>query len=189
MAVVLVVLALAGVSLLWSRLKTQPQAQKRALISELVYCNSNNLKPCIVSFSMDADGNMLVNLLTPAASYSDFYLTISNASVENRYECQPVDDFPTHIYCTGSEMYPGETLQFTLFSTEDDTVLAEGAFAIIGVLLPNPEEEITETPTATGILKATESPTPFLLEILTPVAATATPTPTTPAYPNPTFYP
>jgi hypothetical protein len=188
-AVVLVVLVVAGVVYLFLRFKTQPQAQQRELISELVYCNSHDLRPCIVSFSVDADGNMLVNLLIPASNYPDFYLTISNGVVENRYECQQVEDFPTNIYCTGVEMFPGEPLQFNLISLDDETILAEGNFAIIGLLLPNPEEEATGTALATETFDSFGTPTPLMLDFLTPSPTRRVTATRTPSYPNPTSYP
>jgi len=178
---VFLILSIAGIGFLFSRLKPQPQAKQRPLISELVYCNSHDIKPCIVSFSLDADGNMLVNMLTPSASYPNFYLTVSDGSVENRYECQQVEDFPTNVYCTGVEMLPGEALQFTLFALEDDSVLAEGSFAIIGLLLATPESEASATSLAN------ETPTPGLLEFPTPTLRV--PATRTPSYPNPTSYP
>jgi len=182
-AVGLVVLVIAGVVYLLSRFKTQPQAQQRALISELVYCNSHDLRPCIVSFSVDTDGNMLVNLLIPASNYPDFYLTISDGDVVSRYECQQVDDFPTNVYCIGVEMNLGEPLQFNIIALEDDTVLAEGNFAIIGLQLPNPAEEATTT------ALVTESPTSFLLDFPTPSPTLRVTATRTPSYPNPTSYP
>ena len=182
-AVVLVVLVIAGVVYLLSRFKTPPQAQQRELISELVYCNSHDLRPCIVSFSVDADGNMLVNLLIPASDYPEFYLTISDGEVANRYECEQVEDFPTNVYCTGAEMYPGEPLQFNLIALEDETILAEGNFAIIGLQLPNPAEEATVT------ALVNETPTPLLLDFLTPSPTLRVTATRTPSYPNPTSYP
>jgi len=195
---VIALLVIAGIGLVWFLLikKTPPQVYKRAPVAELAYCNSDNLKPCIVSFSVDADSNMLVNMLIPTASYPDFYLTISKDNIANKYECQPVDDFPTNIYCTGIEMYPGEALQFTLFAVDDDTVLAEGKFAIIGLLLPNPGGEVTATPSLGTPAEITETPsetpTPPVLEILTPIATkpisiTPTPTELITAYPNPGY--
>jgi len=182
-AVVLVVLVIAGVVYLFSRFKTQPQAHQRELISELVYCNSHDLRPCIVSFSVDADGNMLVNLLIPASNYPDFYLTISAGEVVNRYECEQVEDFPTNVYCTGVEMYPGELLQFNIIALEAETILAEGNFAIIGLQLPNPAQEAT----VTSLVK--ETPTPLLLDFLTPSPTLRVTATRTPSYPNPTSYP
>jgi hypothetical protein len=193
---VLMILVITGGVFLLMRLKTPPQVHQRTLIPELVYCNSHDLKPCIVSFSLDADGNMLVNILTVSASYPDFYLTIGNAAVVNKYNCRSVIGFPTNIYCAGVEMYPGETLQFTLVSIEDDTVLAEGKFAIIGLLLPNPQQEVTATPSVIASPAVTEAPvetpTAFFLEIITPLPTrplqvTPTSTATMPSYPNPSY--
>lgn len=183
---VLIILVSAGAGFLLTRLKKQPQAHQRLLVSNLGYCNSNNLKPCIVSFGLDADGSMLVNLLAPAA-YPDFYLTIGDVNVVNKYECQQAADFPTNVHCTGTEMYPGTALQFSLVSIKDDTVLAEGNFAIIGLLLPNPEEEATATPLATETFEPIETPTAFLLEIFTPLPTPGTPILITPSYPNPSY--
>jgi len=182
-----VFITLCGFGIQWWRKNHQPQAHQRQLISSLAYCDSNDAKPCIVSFSVDADGNMLVSLLIPDSSYPDFYLTISTDNGLNKYKCQRVKNFPTNVTCTGTEMYPGTALKFTLISIKDDIVLAEGTFAIIGLLLPNPDAETTATLT-------TESPTPILLEILTPLAIQPfsripTPTELTPSYPNPTSYP
>jgi len=184
--VVFIVLVVGGIGFLLSRLRTQPKAHQRTPILQLAYCNSNNLKPCIVSFSLDADGRMLVNLLTPSKTYPDFYLTISNNATKNRYECQQVEDFPTNVYCIGTEMYPGETLQFTINALEDDQVLAEGEFTIIGLQLPNPADETTATPSVTETPAETEppfeTPTPFLLELPTPLPTISSPTKS--SYPN-----
>jgi hypothetical protein len=198
LVVIVCLVIVAGIGLLLARLKKQPQVLRpRQPISELTYCNVDVLKPCVESFSVDADGNMLVNLLMPSSTYPDFYLTIDNASTPNRYECRHVTDFPTNVYCTGAEMYPGAALQFTIFALNDDRVLAEGNFAIIGLLLPSPEAEVSATPSFIPPFADTalplESPTPFLLEILTPLpTATATasyPNPSTPtsSYPNPSY--
>jgi hypothetical protein len=193
---VLVILLIAGVGFLLARLRTQPRAQQRELITKLGYCNSQNVKPCIVSFSVDADGKMLVNLVIPSKTYPDFYLTISTGTTENRYNCQPVEDFPTNIYCIGAEMYPGTALQFTIHTIKDDAVLAEGQFAIIGLQLPNPQEAATATSAAAASAAVTEppaaeapfeTPTPFLLDFSTPfptLEILTTPTPTISSYPN-----
>jgi hypothetical protein len=197
-ALICITLTVVGIQR-W-RKSHQPKAQQKILVSNLAYCNSNNDKPCIESFSVDADGNMLVNIITPASSYPEFYLTISNDTLVNKYECQKVEDFPTNVYCTGPEMYPGEALQFTLIAVQDDTVLAEGKFAIIGLLLPNPNPETTETPALTGTAGGTGTVQPnatstaIFLQTLTPSPTlrpgiTSTPTQSTPSYPNPTSYP
>lgn len=104
---------------------------------------------------------MLVNILVPASNFPDFYLTISTEAEEFRYDCEKVEDVPTQVGCIGKEMFPGALLHFTLVSVEDERVLAEGQFAIIGLLL------------STQVAGALE---------LTPA-----PTITLPSYPNPSY--
>jgi hypothetical protein len=187
---VLALLAAAISGIQWWRKNHKPQAYQRFLVTNLTYCNSDGIKPCIESFSVDADGNMLVSVLTPDSSYPDFYLTISNDTASNKYECQKVEDFPTNVSCTGQQMNPGAPLQFTLTSIEGNIVLAEGKFAIIGLMLPNPNDEASETPTAaetslaSETLEQTQTPAPIPLEILTPI-----PTKAPTSYPNATSYP
>ena len=137
---------------------------------------------------------MLVNLMIPDVAYPAFDLTIGLDDIVNQYTCQRAEDIPTNVICTGAEMYPGPALHFMLTSHADQTVLAEGRFAIIGLLLPNPSDAATETPLATETLEvtATETPTPILLEILTPLPTQSfviisTPTEVTPSYPNPSY--
>ena len=179
---ILVILSITGVGFLVSRLKNnQPQAHQRSPILSLGYCNSNDIKPCIVSFSVDADGNMLVNILIPKSTYPAFYLTITKDGVVNTYKCRKVKGFSTNVYCIGRQMYPGEALQFNIISNRNDTVLAEGNFAIIGLLLGTPDTEAVVSAPATEAPTAATEP-PIILEILTPV-----PTELTPSYPNPSY--
>ena len=127
---------------------------------------------------------MLVNILVPASAFPSFYLTISREGEEYRYKCEKAEDLPLNVYCTGQELFPGELLQFTLRANKDERVLAEGQFAIIGLLLSTPLAEVIEQ------TDLTESPTPFLLEVLTPSLPTQTPTPSvtpSPSYPNPSY--
>jgi len=172
----IIVLLAAGIyGIQWWRKNHMPKAYQRVLVTNLTYCNSDSPMPCIESFSVDADGKMLVSLLTPESTYPDFYLTISNDTTTNKYECQKDKDFPTNVPCSGPQMNPGAPLQFTLTSTKDNTVLSEGRFAIIGLLLPNPQDEATETPIATETsltaeaLEPTETSTPIPLQISTPI--------------------
>lgn len=161
---------------------TQSQLHQRAPVLELTYCNSNNTKPCIVSFGIDTDGNMLVNLFVPISSFSDFYLKIIRNTGEHIYECQAVENFPTSFYCIGEKLPPGETLQFMLVSNRDDILLAVGELPIVGLAFPTlgiplPTSVVLGTGTPGQVL-LTETPTPFRL---TPDRAT----PTRPSYPNP----
>jgi hypothetical protein len=123
---------------------------------------------------------MLVNILTPGYSFPAFYLKIVHEKGESIYECQKVEKFPSNVYCTGEEMQVGKILQFMLISKSGDEVLAEGSFAIIGLALPTPAEQLTASPT----------PTPTQEEELvtaTPTRVRSTPSPSypNPPYPNP----
>ena len=189
LAVVLIVVFVYG---LFERRTEQPRANQRAPLSELGYCSSEDVRPCIVSFSLDSDGNMLVNILTPETSFPAFYLKIIHEAGENIYECQKVKKFPENVYCIGEEMRVGEILQFLILSTREDSLLAEGNFAIIGLALPTPEDDLTAviTPTPQDEMTATVSPTeagPFGTVTAAPTRPKSTPSPSypNPPYPNP----
>jgi len=81
------ILIIIGLRAIFPHTESVPKAvnQKRA-VSELGYCNASDAKPCVVSFSVDAQNNMLINLITPRATYPEFYITITSTSAEHRYE-------------------------------------------------------------------------------------------------------
>ena len=160
--------------------KEQPRVGQGSPLAEVAYCSSEGMEPCIVSFSLDSDGNMLVNILTPGASFPAFYLKIVHENGESTYECQKVKEFPKNVYCIGEVMQVGKILQFLIISKRDETLLAEGKFAIIGLALPTPE----------GQLNLTVSPTPegpLGTVTVTPTQVKSTPSPSypNPPYPNP----
>jgi hypothetical protein len=179
----IVILILAVLGLFRLRDSPKQQVSPRSHIVKLGYCNPGGVKPCLVSFSLDAENRMLVNLLIPAG-YADFYMTISGESEENQYECKKLEEFPTHVTCTGKPMYPGAKLHFTLISTATGQTFAKGDFTMIGLLLPTTVAESTETPVTTETVEPTASPTSFLL-----VLPTRTPPATPSSYPNPSYYP
>lgn len=117
---------------------------------------------------------MQVDVLVPSSAFPDFYLTISQEGQSYLYECEESEDSRTQIQCVGAELFPGELLQFSLVAIKDERVLAEGQFAIIGLLLS------TQVAGAFDVTPASGSPTPV---------RTPTPTATLPSYPNPTSYP
>jgi hypothetical protein len=174
----------------------QPVETKPAApASVLVYCSEDGEKPCVVSFSLDVDGNMLVNILLPELSYPNFHLKILSGKKESEYSCQRVNTALNNVYCLGERFSPGESLHLMLFSTKDETLLAEGDLAIIGLALPtlavvsptlelSPASEMTLTETTPAIIS---TPTTGLL----PTKPESTPnfTSTPPSYPNPTSYP
>lgn len=161
---VFIILLIYG--LLWWQSRG-PGMGEREPIPALAYCSSNDARPCIASFSLDPDGKMLVNVLTPGLSFPAFYLKIIHSEGENVYECEKLERFSTSAYCIGEAMRLGQVLQFMLISVDGEVTLAEGSFAIIGLALATPA-------------LADLSPTVDLTASATPIR-----TPATPSYPNP----
>jgi len=182
----LVIVIISGLCLFNKWKSSQAHVDQRFPLQRLSYCSSDQVTPCIVSFSLDADGNMLVNFLTTGAFYPDFYLKIKQGENNHIYTCQKVNKFATSVYCTGAAMPLGEVLQFSIVSINEDVLLAEGNFAIIGLALGTPEvaSSLTlgtpQTPSPTGSL---------IPQTSTPVRATPTPKPSYPntSYPNPSY--
>ena len=86
--------------------------------------------------------------------------------------CEKVNTFSTSVYCTGKALPVGEVLQFFIISLNEDVVLAQGNFPIIGMALAAPGDYLQPTPTNTV------SPTDDLLP-------ETTPSPSYPSYPDP----
>lgn len=156
--------------------------------ADLVYCSEEQVRPCVVSFSIDADENMLVNILLPDLSFPSFYLKIRRGGSETDYKCQRVGTALNNAYCIGEKMPPGEILHLMLISTKDEALLAEGDLSIIALALPtlavvSPTSEtatpdLTTTPLAgTSTMTPTQPQSPF----------PSKPTPTQSAYPNPSY--
>ena len=179
--VVVVLIVVLGYGLVQGQ-RNEPQASQRSPLTELAYCSSEDVRPCIVSFSLDSAGNMLINVLTPRTDFPAFYLKIIYEAAENVFECQKVERFPANRYCTGPEIRVGEILQFLLISKSDEILLAEGNFAIIGLALPTPEEQLTLTASPTG-----EQPLETVTITVEPTPVQSTPSPSypNPPYPNP----
>lgn len=160
-------------------------------VPALVYCSEEQVRPCVVSFSLDADGNMLVNILLPELSFPNFHLKIIRGENEADYRCQRVTTTLDSAYCIGEKMPPGELLHLKLISTRDETLLAEGDLSIIGLALPtvavvSPTFGTASTELATNVSTAT----PTRTQIPTPSRRTPTPTPPSypgPSYPNPSY--
>jgi hypothetical protein len=182
--IVVVVLLVAGTLLLMSNDTGTPQAAVQGTpASSLTYCNDEATRPCVVSFGVDADGNMLVNLLMPDRFFPAFYLKALRGAREIIYDCRRVNTAPNSAYCIGEKLPPGEVLHLMLLSTRDDTLLAEGDLSIIGLAFPT-VDVVTSTPITPTAGTLTASPTQTRTPLRTP-----TPTRTAPSYPNPTSYP
>lgn len=182
--ILVTVLLVGGILLLQFIDSDDPQsAVQNAPASSLTYCNDEGTRPCVVSFGVDVDGNMLVNLLLPDRSFPAFYLKVLRGTQELIYECRRVNTAPNSAYCTGPKLPPGETLHLILISTGNEALLAEGDLSIIGLAFPT-VDVVTSTPITPTAGTLTAQPT----QTRTPVRS-PTPTRTAPSYPNPTSYP
>ena len=179
------ILIISGLVLFKGWQSKQAHVDQRFLLQRLSYCSSDQVTPCIESFSQDSNGKMLVNFLTTGAFYPDFYLKINRDGNDHIYTCQKANKFATSVYCIGATLPIGEVFQFSIFSLKEDVLLAEGNFAIIGIALGMPE--IFSSPTLDTSL--TLSPTREGLQ--TPPSVRATPTPPlsypNTSYPNPSY--
>jgi len=199
--IVFAVLLTLGVTIsvvVWDRLNAPKNAmgQQTSVVPDLPYCGEDDVKPCVVSFGVDVDDNMLINLLVPE-SYSRFYLKIMHNGVENVYKCVRVRASLYSAYCIGEKMPPGEALHLMLIVEKDDTLLAEGDLSIIGLAFPTVEivspTAIISPTLAPNEPSAVPEPTEESTEIPDFVLPTSTPgkpqpstsTPTQPSYPNP----
>jgi hypothetical protein len=177
---VLLILIISGVVWFQGKQSRQAEVSQRFPLQRLGYCSSDQVTPCVVSFSLVSDGKMLVNFLTAGAFYPDFYLKIKEGDVQHIYGCRKASTFATSVYCTGAALPLGQLFQFSIFSLKEDVLLAEGDFAIIGMAIGTPE--IASSPTVGT--PSTPSPTEGLAPE-TPIPGQTTPTPTlTPSYPN-----
>jgi hypothetical protein len=177
-SVVLVLLIVSGLVLWRERQRNQARVDQRFPVQGLKYCSSSPVTPCVVSFSQDADGNMLVSFLTDGAFYPDFYLKIKAGEEEHIYVCEKVNTFATSVYCTGKAMPVGVVLQFFIISLKEDVLLAQGNFPIIGIALAAPGIFAPPTPT-TGPTAVFTSVTPEI-----PETPESTPSPSYPSYPG-----
>jgi len=164
------ILILSALALFRDWKSRQARVDQRFPLQGLAYCDSNPILPCVVSFSQDSDGNMLVNLLTNGAFYPDFYLVIKAEETEHIYVCEKVNRFATSVYCTGKTLPVGEVYQFLILSLNEEVLLAQGNFPIIGMALVTPMVISPETPTPTSTV--------------VPTGIVPRGTPTSPSYPS-----
>ena len=187
----LVILIVLGLILLRRELQLQQaQVNQREPLQGLAYCDSRQIAPCIISFSRDADDKMLINVLTRGTSFPDFYLKIKHSQGESIYPCTEVEQFSTSVYCSGKVLPLGEVLQFFILSIDDNHLLAQGNFSIIGMAYSTLDIFAAPTlgegtPSAPATTSLTEE---FSTLTLMPTSSRVTPTQTptrTPSYPNP----
>lgn len=181
---ILGIMSVIGLGLLLSKWTTGgSQLSQRTPVLELTNCSPKNIPPCVVSFGIDSDGNTLVNLLVPDSFPPDFYLRVIRNTSETRYECQMVENFPTHFYCVGEKIPPGGVLLFILIASKDDALLAKGDISVLGLAFPTIGiSSANLSPVSTqnsgqNLSSKTPAPTQPIPKL---------PSPTKPSYPNPT---
>ncbi len=144
-ALVLMILCIAGFILVLNKLKAGPgSVGQRDPLPAFGYCDSKQARPCVLSFNLDKDGNMVINVLTN--SLQNFYIKIRHETGERIYECERAGEYSVRVACTGEAMPAGEMLNFMVISTGKNTTLAQGNFSIIGMALATPEVSMTPTP-------------------------------------------
>ena len=196
--ILITILIVVGVVLLQNKNSDEPvplDAVQDTPVSVLAYCSEEDVKPCVVAFSVDADGNMLVNILLPELSFPHFHLKITRGENEIDYTCHRVSTALNNAFCIGEKLPPGETLHLMLFSTREKKLLSEGDLSIIGLALPTLTvalpivEESTPPEPTEGTLPnvPTATPTQFRGPLPTKSKPTQPPTPTQPSYPNPSY--
>lgn len=117
---------------------------QREPLAGLSYCSSRQLRPCVLSFSLDENGNMIINMLADRQA-TNVYLKVRQGERETIYPCEKVQGFSSSLACTGAKMPVGEAFSFVVVSTEADIALAEGTFPIIGLGIATPEVFVTPT--------------------------------------------
>ncbi|HSG42440.1 MAG TPA: hypothetical protein VLA72_04725 [Anaerolineales bacterium] len=168
--ITITVLLAVGLTLLWiNRSNDNSEIGENKPVFELVYCAENQVKPCVVSFGLDIDGNMLVNILLPDLTFPGFYLEIvRGGEVSVSYTCRRIPAKPNNAYCMGEKLPPGESLHLMIFSTRDDVLLAQGNLSIIGLAFPTleialPTDVPTDISTKTSQTPTSTEPPDFIL--------------------------
>ncbi|HEY5728698.1 MAG TPA: hypothetical protein VIS72_01510 [Anaerolineales bacterium] len=179
-------LLVVGIMLLRDRPKGPVDVVQDAPVSGLAYCSEEQVRPCVVSFGIDADGAMLVNLLLPDLSFHPFFLKIVRDNVDINYTCLRVGASPNNAYCMGEKLPPGELLHLMLVSERDGLVLAEGDLSIIGLAFPTLEIAIATPQRTSTASVASPTPTQLPVFVLPTSSATQSSYPN-PSYPNPSY--
>lgn len=144
--VIVLVLVVSGSVVLYREWKSrQPEIGQREPLPRLGYCAPGQVRPCVISFTLNSDGKMVINIRTDDPSSLDYYIKIKHGEAENIYGCLRAGGFSSSVSCIGDTMPVGEVLQFLVISKKDDRLLAEGQFPIIGLALATPQFAATPT--------------------------------------------
>ena len=115
------------------------------------YCGAQLTSLCVVSFGRDVFGNTIINLYVPEDEYAPFYLNVTRASGEGRYDCVTSKKISTSVYCTGNAINLGEGFEMQLVAERNGNIMAQGTFVLTAYLVTNQsaggEEALEETAT------------------------------------------
>jgi hypothetical protein len=119
---------------------------------DLTRCGAAPTAFCIVTFSLDVPGRMLIVLFVPAGSPTDFQLVVDYKGVQSAYPCQLTSDSPTTFNCAGAEIPLGDAITVDIFTADGSEVLAHGEFVVTAFALPtvSMEEGDSSTPDLFG---------------------------------------
>jgi hypothetical protein len=129
---------------------------------------------------------MLVNVLADDPLFPPFYLRVRHEEGESVYPCQEVQGFSSSVYCIGKALPLGSVFQFFIIALEDNRLLAQGDFSIIGMAYSTLEVGSAHAAGTGSTPLVVSTPSARLSPI--PTASGGTPIPTgtrTPSYPNP----
>jgi hypothetical protein len=144
LSILMIFIILVSVILLKQWNSRQAVTGQREPLQGLSYCSSAQLRPCILSFRLDATDSLVINLLTERQA-TNVYLKVRQNERETIYTCQKAEGFSTNLACTGEKLPVGEALSFMLVSSEEDVAFAEGTFPIIGLAIATPDIFVTPT--------------------------------------------
>jgi hypothetical protein len=167
--------ALAGLVLFalillgWQVVSLQKKASEAAVapVLKIGYCGAELKELCVLSFGRDVEENMVVNLFVPVRQVPDFYLKIKRAAGESLYKCEQDSEVRTSVFCYGELVNLQEKMEVSLYSKNEDRLLAMGNFILNAVLISEPVQ-VGGISTPEVELNLTPSPPDFF------VAPTAT---------------
>lgn len=148
---------------------------------KLSYCEAEPKGLCILSFERGGPQNSFINFFVADRKFQDFYLIVQTEGRENRYECASNLKAGTNVVCSGAPLSLQQTIEISVFASEDNHLLGTGAFFIEAFLISASEAQPTGTatiePTFTDEPTETRTPETLTPETSTP-EGTSTETPT-----------
>jgi hypothetical protein len=142
-------------------------------VAEVTLCDEDASDLCIVMFGANSLNRMVINFQLPSEDYAPFYVKADNRGTVSVYSCQVAESLPPSAYCTGVRTPLGETIDITVFTTDEDQLIARGTFLVSAIALSTPISLPTETPT--GAVATVELPTEAEMPTSVPDGSTETP--------------